>query len=545
MTPRTRPLLHRAWMLAFLLGLLFVGARALAMETSTPTAPDGGPIPGGHPFPSASFPPPTESQEGVLVGGDYRVGPGDEIAISIWGEMPVTHALRVTPEGKLLIPLVGEIFVNGYDMPEVRRTVLSNTARVYRNVEVTITLVGLRTFKIHVVGEVERPGTYEARAVERVTTVLARAGGIAKTAGSRRIEVRNADTLRATVDLLRFERLGDLDANALVSDGDLIFVPLLRERISVFGSVRRPGELELVPGDRLPEVVALAGGLGEGAVVDSVVISGYAEDGIATERRTVFALNPGVTDAASLPSVPLESDNRIFLRRQPKFHEDNLVTVEGDVLFPGVYDISPGKTTLTEIVQRAGGFLATAALEEAELVRTAGENEPDRELLRLAKIQPSEMSPEEYDYVRARSRLREGWMAIDFVRLFRRGDRSQDIPLEPGDRIRVPRQRNFVKVIGRVLRPGNVTYSSGADADYYIREAGGYTWDARKGRVRVINGLTGQRVKKNDVKALNPGDTVWVPEKPNRDYGAMLKSAISFLTGLATIYLVVDTAANR
>lgn len=493
----------------------------------------------------AGLPLGSAAQEGALAGTGYRVGPGDDIAVSIWGENPISEVLRVTPEGKLLIPVVGEVFVDGLELPLLTDRVRASIGRVYKNVEVTVTLVGLRTFQVHVVGEVERPGTYEARAVDRLSSVIARAGGTLKSAGSRRIEIRSADSLRTTADFLRFQRLGDIDSNPLLSDGDLILVPLLRDRVSVFGSVPRPGELELIPGDVLPEIVELAGGLTAGAVVDSVVISGYDRDGVRPRRTTIYSLEPGISDVANLPRVPLEGDDRIFLRRRPRYHEDNLVTLEGEVLFPGVYDIVPRETRLSEVITRAGGFLATAAIEEAQLIRTAEEAEPDRELVRLSKIQPSEMSPEEYDYFRARSRQREGWMAIDFVRLFRQGDTTLDITLEPGDRIVVPKRKNFVKVVGRVTRPGNVTFHPGADAEYYIREAGGFTWDARKGRVRVINGLTGQKLKKNDVKTINPGDTVWVPERPQRDYVGIFRGAISFLTGLATIYLVVDTAANR
>ena len=242
--------------------------------------------------------------------------------------------------------------------------------------------------------------------------------------------------------------------------------------------------------------------------------------------------------------VELHADDRIFVRRRPQWHEENVVTVEGEVMYPGSYVIEPGRTPLTEVVGRAGGFTGDASLEDAELIRARGET-LDRDFERLSKLDPSEMKEDEYDYVRARSRLRKGRMTVDFVRLFNGRDPRADVTLEPGDTIRVPQQRDYVKVLGRVVRPGNVLYRPGADPDYYIHEAGGFTWNANKGKVRVIKTITGQWLRKSDADRLEPGDTVWVPERPDRNYWQIVRDSVSFLTGLATIYIVIDSARGK
>jgi protein involved in polysaccharide export with SLBB domain len=484
-----------------------------------------------------------QALEKALAGEGYRVGPGDELAIGIWGDIPAVHQLVVTPEGKLLIPFVGEIFVNGLLLPEATRHIQETLLHSYRDVLVTVTLLRLRTFQVHVVGEVLHPGTYGARAVDRASAVIFRAGGLTDLAGSRRVEIRNADTLRAVADLVRFVRAADLSANPRLQDGDVVFVPLRRERVWVYGAVQRPGGYELVPGDSLGGLVRLAGGLQDGAVVDSVAVSSYADDGVTSLRRTITMADGDFT-SGPVSRLRLQNDDRVFIQRRPKWHEERLVRVEGEVSFPGIYDIDPEKTSLADVIRRAGGFTAEAALEEAQVIRTRGEAKQDREFERLLKLDPSELRTEENDYVRARSRQREGRMAVDFVRLFIEGDRSQDITLEPDDVIRVPPRRNYVKVMGRVLRPGNVIYKAGADADYYVAEAGGFTWNAQKSKVRVIKAITGQWLKKGDVGPLDPGDTVWVPEKPDRDYWRFVKETVAFLTGLATIYIVVDNATK-
>jgi protein involved in polysaccharide export with SLBB domain len=337
--------------------------------------------------------------------------------------------------------------------------------------------------------------------------------------------------------------LADLGSDPLLEDGDVIYVPLLDQRIWIHGAVRRAGEYQLVPGDSLGGLVALAGGLLDGAVTDSIEISSFTADGVSTAARVLRA-GDGSPAGSLLSCSDLSADDRIYIRRWPKWHEERLVTVQGEVLYPGVYDIEEGTTTVTQVVARAGGFTESASLEDAELIRTRDSAAKERDYERLSKLDPTEMQPDEYDYVRARSRQRPGWMTIDFVRLFRQGDQSQDLVLERGDVIDIPPRRNYVRVMGRVLRPGNVVYAPGVGAEHYIEEAGGYLWNARRGKVRIIKANTGQWLKKGDVRDLEPGDTIWVPEKPDRDYWRMVRDGVTFLTGLATIYIVVDNATR-
>jgi len=541
------PATLRAAGLAAALAVLWFASPADAQNSpagtpSSSTAP--APTPGDLTFgPRALSAAPSQALEGALDADAYRLGPGDEIAVTIWGERSFAHDLRVTPEGKVLIPLVGEIVLDQLTLPEATERIRSAILERFRNVDISVTLVNLRTFQVHVVGEVVEPGTYEARAIDRVSSVITRSGGLKPQAGLRRIEVRQADTLRVCADLLRFARLGDLGANPLLRDGDVVHVPMVHERVWIYGDVQRPGIIELAPGDSLGGLIALAGGLSAGAVTDSIELSSYEADGTKSRQTTILAADTngfGLDGAA----VELRGDDKIFVRRKPEWHEENVVTVAGEVMFPGSYVIEPGETKLTNVVDRAGGFTVDASLEEAELIRTRGET-ADRDFERLSKLDPSEMRDDEYDYMRARSRLSTGRMTVDFVRLFRERDLHADVSLEPGDTIRVPEQRDYVKVLGRVVRPGNVLFRPGADADYYVQEAGGYTWNASKGKVRVIKTITGQWLRKGDADRLEPGDTVWVPEKPDRDYWKIARDAMTFLTGLATIYIVIDSARGN
>jgi protein involved in polysaccharide export with SLBB domain len=104
--------------------------------------------------------------------------------------------------------------------------------------------------------------------------------------------------------------------------------------------------------------------------------------------------------------------------------------------------------------------------------------------------------------------------------------------------------RKTVNVSGQVNNPGAILFKPGKNVDYYIVQAGGYNWNARKGKVRVIKGSTGQWLKPEKVKRLEPGDTVFVPEKPERDYWAFFKDLMRVSAEIATVVLVIQQVAQ-
>src|SRR5207244_5699591 len=124
-----------------------------------------------------------------------------------------------------------------------------------------LSLVEPRTFLVHAVENVPKPGIYPARPVERASNVLARAGGITGTASKRRIGIQHRDGSRTTVDLLLYNLTGETKYNPYLMDGDLIRVPFEEVAVTVGGAVRRPGRYELIQGRDLNELLDLAGGL--------------------------------------------------------------------------------------------------------------------------------------------------------------------------------------------------------------------------------------------------------------------------------------------
>ncbi len=464
----------------------------------------------------------------------YVVGPGDLFAVGIWGEKKFVYELPVSIEGNLLIPEVGSIAVNHVTITRLRELVIEKVQKVFTRVDVTLTLKRVRIFRATVAGEVKHPGVYLASAMDRASDIIQQAGGLLDNASKRRLQVvRGTDTL--AVDLAAFWDLGREDENPFLREGDVIFVPVLKDVISFWGAIHKKGDYEIIPGETIADILPFTGGFVAEALLDSIELARFDENGFQIEK---LILNWN----AAAPSWKLQKDDRLMVRRRAKWHFKRGVWIEGEVYHPGYYAINRGETTLSESIDAAGGFTDEASLVEARVIRGPEASRTDPEFERLKKMNPADMNEMEYSYFKNKSQEIPGAMAVDFERLFTRGDLAQDIVLQDGDRVIIPHLRNYILVSGQVLFAGNITYHPNLGIDDYIRLAGGFSWNARKNKLRIIKARTGEWVKKTSVKRLEPGDTIWVPEKPERDWWLRFRQFMTVAAQGATLYLVVKTA---
>jgi protein involved in polysaccharide export with SLBB domain len=507
--------------------------------------------------------------EGAL-GGSYQLGPGDSLAVGIWGPSPITYPLVVTLEGTVIVPAVGELHVDGLTLEEARAQIRKDLLTQFHNVDITISLIGLRRFQVHVLGQVTYPGTYLATAVDRVSASVGWAGDFLPNAGQRNIAVMSGDSVRAHADLFAFLRRGiDLN-NPRLHDGDIVYVPYARDRFSVMGAVNEPRTFEYLQGDAFSEALSYAGGFAADAFPDTIEVARYLGPDRHPVRFYVIA-GGGIVAARSAdePHVPTETgrfpvhdfisrgdemlvyadfelqpDDIIFVRAIPEYRIKRLVEVEGEVIYPGQYPINEGETRISDIIRRAGGVTDEAFLKEATLVRREAIRLEDKEFERLKTVPPADMTRDEYEYFKLRSRENRGLMVVDFHELLVEGDQSQDLLLRHGDLISIPKTRGFVSVLGMVAAPGNVIFEEGLTGQDYLRRVGGFAENADRRRTRVIRAATGEWVSLNEADRILTGDTIWVPEKQDRDYWALFRDFITVTTQIVTIYLVVDTAVG-
>jgi len=510
-------------------------------------------------LPQAAFQPPAvptelgQAIERTINIDDYLLGPGDGLRISLWGDMPTSFNTVVTPEGTILLPTVGSMDVQGLTLSTVKRMVKEQLLKRYRNVEITTTLVQLRNMRIPVTGAVRNPGIFIASSADRVSQVIAKAGGFIEKseaseiqASRRRVKVLHWGGSVSYADIQRYKVTGDLTSNPVVRDGDVIYVPVREDNINlcgIFGAVRAPGYFEYVPGDKFTDLLALAHGLTMDADSLMAEIVRFGPDHVSTFTVPVD-LSLVFSPQSQIHDIPLMPDDRIYIRFKPHFHEKHQVTIVGEVRFPGTYAIEEDQTYLSEIIEMAGGVTSEASLAEAEMFRVAREEVVDPEFERLKGMEVSDMSDSEYEYFKMKARERRGKMSVNLVNLLERGDDSYDVLLRNGDYIRIPKLSKVVKVTGHVNNPGLIPYDPEWDYHYYIEKAGGFTSKARIGKVRIIKRASGERLKPQKGRPLEAGDTVWVPERPDRDYWGFFKETLAFVGNLATVYLVIQQATK-
>ena len=487
---------------------------------------------------------PTQVLEKSIDPAEYVLGTGDELSIDIWGELNIHHTLSVTPEGNLLIPKVGRVEVGGEYLVKAKNIVKKAILRSYRNAQVTVTLLKLRKIKVIVAGAVKTSGIYSVYANTRVSEAIAQTGGFLNNSSLRNITVTHPDGSISTADVFRFERLGDRSRNPYVLGGDIIFVPAREDSINtvgIYGAVKSEGEFEYAPQDSLLDLIHLAYGLTMDVDLLQAELIRFNPDHLTTttipiDLQTLLVRNDPVKNLSLLP------DDRLFIRTVPKFHKKDQVIVQGEVYYPGVYNIEEDRTKLSEIIAKAGGFTPNASLAEAEMIRSY--NVVDLEFERLKNIPVADMTESEYDYFRLRSREKPGRVACDFEKLFLEGSNEHDISLKDGDVIDIPPKSLVVNVTGSVINPGLVPYEPERDYRYYIDRAGGFSWKARKSKILIIKGQTGERMKPSKRRRIDPGDTILVPEKPERNYWKFFKDTMLVLGNVATIYLVIQQATK-
>lgn len=503
----------------------------------------------------------------------YIVGAGDLVNIYLWGELDKEYSLNVSPEGFVLIPTVGPVQVADITLTEARERIMESVRDKYHGIEVTIYLLQPRQFRVYISGLVENPGMYSANAMLRVSDLLRpvivldeeetdarlrmqtqtptvydrQRGGLfmrseymtrgeKKGSSKRGIWIERGDQ-KIPVDLLRFEKLGDLDNNPYVTGGDHIHVPQYNGDIYIGGEVNASGIFEYMKGDTIADLVTFGGGLTTLADTSTAMLVRFSPDGLALENN-VIDLYDAIIHNPNDPKYLLMESDRLFVQTKYQYKVLANVRLDGQFVFPGEYAVIPHKTSLSEIVESAGGFTEIANLDEARIVRPVTSAMRDLEYERLRRMLVADMSDDEYEYFKHVSRVQEGTVSIDFVKLFRDRDMNYDIMLEDGDQIFVPMKRDLVNVLGAVEEPGYVRVSPGQTYDYYIKLAGGFNWNAKQRSLRIVKAKTGQRLRPSKNTIIEGGDTIHVPEKKPIDYWQVFLSGTQLFANMATLIII-------
>lgn len=449
-----------------------------------------------------------QASEGILDENEYYVGPGDKIFIAISGIEETQLTLIINHEGQLYIPRVGSVDLKNKTLTRSKALILNEINKNFKDVDIFISLLDFRRIKVSIVGDVTKPSTYVLSANSRLLDLLKSGEGLNRSADIRNILIKSKDGSEKKVDFLSFLRLGDYSQNPMLREGDVIIVNKVDKVVWISGEVKYPAVYEFREGEDILQLIKIAGGYLFTARKDSIELIRFDEEGIA-QTSYYYSVNE-----LNNNQIKLRNKDYVIIRPIPEYFKDQFVKIEGKIKYPGYYKIVKNKTLLSEIINEAGGFLEDASLSDASLTRLDADSTYDPEFERLKIIPRADMTDDEYDYLKAKSRQRKGRVVVDFDQLFIKGNAQEDLILRNGDIIRIPEQKNYVILLGQVVNPGNIVYNPNLKVDDYIRLAGGFGWRALEGDVRVIKANTGEWIDADDVEMLDPGDTIWIPEDP-------------------------------
>ena len=385
----------------------------------------------------------------------YILGPGDVLELHFWGVENFRLRVVVDLEGRAFVAKVGYLSLNGKTLAEAKQVMRASVARFFPKLDFGLTLIEPRTFLVQVVDAVARPGPQPARALSRVSTVIAQAGGIGPGSSMRRIEIQRRDGTVLRPDLLLYTLTGDVKYNPFVLDGDVVRVPFRTLVASIAGAVNRPGNYELVGTSDLAELVELAGGLAPVATRELPVTIVRR---VPEERLKRLSIRLPTGRAASV-DPDLERGQRLDpgLRRA--------AAVGHHHRGPG-----RGRGRKRRCVSPAAAASGTVASDEASAIRRVpfAEGETVRSILERVGG-PGPLADLKGSYI---LRNRQA-LPIDLYALVMFRDFKADRAVELGDTIVLPFRRQNVLIEGAVFRPGPYPYNPAFGVEQYLSLAGG------------------------------------------------------------------------
>jgi polysaccharide export outer membrane protein len=432
-------------------------------------AGSGGPEPFGFDFFRMS-PTTFEPLSFGPVDADYPLGPGDQLALTLWGDDQLSLTLEVNREGLVTLPDVGQVSVQGLTLEEARGRVRASLARAYSGLRPTgqrsttflsLSLGQLRTIQVFLLGQVQRPGSYTLSSVSRVLNALYAAGGPTREGSLREVRILRGGQVVTSVDLYDVILGGDASRVARLQNGDVVFVPIATRRAQVCGPVRRPGLYELVADQQLAALLQLAGGpLPEAdlahAQIDRVTPAAW-RDSLPGQGRVVVDVRPADVLAGGAADAPVLDDDVVTLFALPERVANQVEARGRGVVRPGRYEYRTGMRA-ADLLAMAGGLKSDAYVENALIQRT----------------QP--------DSSRASVRFSPAGAL--------RGVPEENVELRPLDVVTLQsvwdlKERQQVSVHGNVRSPGTYELLDGMTLADLLMRAGGFTDDADPQRAEV------------------------------------------------------------
>ena len=454
-----------------------------------------------------------------------------------------TKAIRINRKAgqQYSVFSVGEFDMNGFKLMDEDSVSVDSTLNRYQNM-------------VEIKGAIFRPGMYQVGG--QITTVKAlveAADGLKENAIGNHAVMHRMKADRS-LEIKSIDIVGILEGTAAdveLKNEDVIYIASREEEkldqtVTIHGEVNYPGVYRFASNETVEDLVLQAGGLTNAASLTKVDVARRIIDPNATEASDTlaftysFSLNPDFTIPQGEKQFVLQPYDEVYIRRSPKYNEQQNVTIEGEVQFRGNYTLTSSNQRLSEIIKQAGGLTKRAYPQGAKLLRQMTQEE--REMLETMLQTAQRNSGSDSIDVRKLRTLTTFPVAIELDKAMANPGSDDDPYLREGDRIVVPRFTSTVSINGEVLYPNTVRYKAGEDADYYIDLAGGTTSTGKKSRTIIIymNGMVAKADRKHKPA---PGCQIVVPTK--RKGRAMgIAEWLTIGSSTASIATMIATIAN-
>lgn len=409
--------------------------------------------------------------------------------------------------------------------------------------------------RVSVAGAVYRPGNYAINnSIKTVKDLINVVEGPREDAFlNRTILYREKEDLSQemlAVDLGKLLR-GEIDDIPLKKN-DRLYVPSATQLrgdyvIDIRGEVKDPRKYPFVDNMTLEDAVLQAGGLLESASMVRVDVSRRIKSPNSTEEAPAeaelftFGLKNGLVVEGD-PEFTLEPFDEIYVRRSPGYREQQNVTVNGEVLYPGVYAKRSSNDRLSDIVKRAGGVTSKAYVNGARLLRRMNADE----LARVSSaLQLAKHSSRDSLVIDSMSLEKVYYVGIDLKKALENPGGEADLVLREGDVLNVSNYVNTVKISGAVMHPNAVTYHKKMKYKDYVENAGGYSVDAKKRRAYVLYPNGTLAVCKGNRTKIEPGSEIIVPLKSMNKNRMGLPEILSLASSTTSIAAMVTAILNN
>lgn len=260
--------------------------------------------------------------------GEYVIGPGDEVRVSISGAVEHSTTQTVDRNGQITLPKVGTVNLGGVQVKDLEATLRKQVGTVFTNVNVNGSLGKLRGVTVYVVGQARQPGTYSLTSLSTLVNAVFASGGPGANGSMRNIQLKRGGKTVTTLDLYDFIAKGDKAGDAPLQPGDVIMIPPAGPRVALTGATDHGAIYELKTGTTVQDVLALGGGVPALASAQKALVE-RIDPQQPTAPRQVQNL---VLNAQGLAQALRDGDVITLLSISPAFA--NAVTLQGTVAQP-------------------------------------------------------------------------------------------------------------------------------------------------------------------------------------------------------------------